>query len=79
MSEKKTFSCDHQFRDPYSRMRTGERCGKDAKWEVKGWAARFGVPLSGYFCDEHIDANGPGSHPKIMPDNRWGEVVVKLK
>lgn len=61
----KEHKCDHQFRDPDSQMRTGERCGKPAKWEVEAWAVVYGVPQSGYFCDEHVELNGPGTFPKI--------------
>ena len=63
--KNKPRKCDHQFRDKDSRMRTGERCGKPANWEVEAWAVTYGVPQSGYFCDEHVEANGPGTFPKI--------------
>lgn len=56
-----------------------------AKYKVKGWAVRFGVPLTTYFCEGHYVSEKivPGEtsvyRPKIMPYNRLPMKVEVLE
>ncbi len=56
-----------------------------AKYKVKGWAVRFGVPLTTYFCEGHYVSEKivPGEasvyRPKIMPYNRLPMEVEVLE